>query len=450
MQIVAPTTPDARDNMLMLGALTLGLLFIANQRLHASYLHPACLFNGLWFALLSGLILAGEAFNPISDVTILIYMSGALSFTLGGTLVTRSAVGTPNLTRAALETRRINHMIDSGICISIALVPFYWSRLSMIAEISAHRVFLAGVRAAMVENQSETFGVFTYVLPAGLLLSLIAAAIDDGTRRARVRTIAISLITLGYYVSTGSRLGSELTLIGVAVIGCVRSRRLYLSRLFWAGALLLVIFTVPAILLNKGGNSRLSISDNAGNVAGSARLYLLGGLVAFDQIVTGNAPYIRPEYSLRPLYRVAQALDSSVEVPPQNLPFTQVPEVGNIYTIYCGYYVAFGWPGICIAMLTLGIALASIYERARAGSSQATVFYGLGAAFILISGAADSFLSGITFCIEATLFVAGLFFLARITPRRHKLEQTGVRSFVMIRSNLQSQRESAVRCLPLE
>lgn len=188
-----------------------------------------------------------------------------------------------------------------------------------------------------------------------------------------------------------------------------------------AGSLLLVIFTVPAIILNKGGNSRLSISDNTDGVAGSMRLYLLGGLVAFDQVVMGSAPYIRPEYSLRPFYRVAQLLDSAVEVPPQNLPFTQVPELGNIYTIYCGFYVGFGLPGICIAMLIIGIALSWIYEHARAGSTQATVFYGLGVAFILISGAADSFLSGMSFNIQAALFVYMVFFVARWAPRHQKL-----------------------------
>jgi oligosaccharide repeat unit polymerase len=331
-------------------------------------------------------------------------------------------------------------MVDAGICILLALLPFYWGRLSMIAEISAQRVFLAGVRAAMVENQKDSFGVFTYILPAALLLSLVAAAIDDGSRRARIRTFAIIGITLGYYALTGSRLGSALTLIGVAAIGCLRSRRLYFTRLFSACAVLLVVFTVPAILLNKGGNSHLSLSDNTGNVAGSMRLYLLGGLVAFDQVVTGSAPYIRPEYSLRPFYRVAQLLDPGVEVPPQNLPFTQVPEAGNVYTIYCGYYVAFGWLGTCIAMLILGFALAWIYEHARAGSSQATVFYGLGVASLLVSGAADSFLCGISFNAQAALFVSAVFLVARLAPRRHELDQPSTGRVVLIRANFQPQR----------
>ena len=428
---MATPTPGTRDSMLIFGALTLALLFIVNQRLHASYLHPACLFSGMWFALLTGLILAGDAFNPISGVTVLIYLSGALSFTLGGRLVTRSAVRRPRLPQPAFEVKRIGRMIDAGICILLALLPFYWSRLSMIAEISAHHVFLTGVRAAMVENQKDSFGVFTYVLSAGMLLSLIAAAVDDGSWWARIRTVAIIAITLGYYAVTGSRLGSEVTLIGVAAVGCLRSNRLYVGRLLLAGSLLLVIFTVPAIILNKGGDSRLSISDNAGGVAGSMRMYLLSGLVAFDQVVTGSAPYMRPEYSLRPFYRAAQVLDSTIEVPPQNLPFTQVPESGNIYSIYCGYYLGFGSPGICIAMLIIGIALAWIYERARAGSSQATVFYGLGVSFILISGAADPFLSGMSFNIQAVLFVYMVFLVARLAPRHQKLGRPRVGRLVL-------------------
>src|ERR1035441_7319031 len=252
IQRMATPTPGTRDSMLIFGALTLALLFIVNQRLHASYLHPACLFSGMWFALLTGLILAGDAFNPISGVTVLIYLSGALSFTLGGRLVTRSAVRRPRLPQPAFEVKRIGRMIDAGICILLALIPFYWSRLSMIAEISAHHVFLTCVRAAMVENQKDSFGVFTYVLSAGMLLSLIAAAIDDGSWWARIRTVAIIAITLGYYAVTGSRLGSEVTLIGVAAVGCLRSNRLYVGRLLLAGSLLLVIFTVPAIILRCG------------------------------------------------------------------------------------------------------------------------------------------------------------------------------------------------------
>lgn len=280
--------------MLIFATLTLAVLFIANQRLHASYLHPACIFSGLWLALLTGLILAGDAFNPISDITVLIYLSGAFSFTLGGRLVTRSAVRRPCLTQPALEVKRIGRIIDAGICILLALLPFYWSRLSMIAESSAHHVFLTGVRAAMVENQKDSFGAFTYVLPAGMLLSLVASAIDDGSRWARSRTFAIIAITLGYYAVTGSRLGSELTLMGVAAVGCLRSKRLHFGRL------LLVLLCYKALEDSRlpSGHGIVRFDDRRQSKDPDSRGHLPAGLdgdcqqTAHQRHLQGSSPAV--------------------------------------------------------------------------------------------------------------------------------------------------------------
>lgn len=430
--------------MLLFGVIALGLLFATSRYFFGSYMHPACLFTGLWFAFLLIILLAGEAFTPISYTTVLIYLCGALCFTIGSATVRRAnaTLARPiSRMRTVAATRRI---VSIGIWLLLALFPLYWKTLTAIAGSSTDPRFFAAVRAGMIEKQSEAFGAFKYLLPAAMLLSLIATATDDGSRRSRVRTVTMICITLAYYACTGSRLGALTTLFGVTAIGCLRAQRFPLKKLLLSCCLLLLLFAAPAILLNKGGDSAWGVRDNLYGVANSLRTYAVSGLISFDHVVQHRTAFIPDSrYALRPIYRVAQAFDDSVSPPEAILPETQVPEITNVYSLYFPYYVSFGWFGTFLFMSVNGAFLAWLYEGARAGSHQALVLYGLGVASIAISGNSDGLLSGASFWIQAAAFVQAVFWLSRTAPallrRTHRESNAVSLSAIASRSDIKYQ-----------
>jgi len=403
--------------MLLFGAIALALLVATNRYFYGSYMHPACLFTGMWFAFLSTLLLAGDAFDALSSTTVLIYLCGALSFTIGAAAVRWFSAAFSRPAHPTKSVTPMGRLITAGVWLLLALFPLYWNRLSAIAGSSTDPRFFAAIRSGMIEKQSEAFGAFKYVLPAAMLLSLTAAAIDDGSRRSRIRTGTMICVTLAYYACTGSRLGALTTLFGVIAIGCLRAKTLPLKKLILSCCLLVALFAAPAIFLNKGGDAAWGVRDNIDGVARSLRMYAVSGLVSFDQVVRTRTPFTPDSrYALRPFYRVAQEFDETVSPPEAILPETQVPEITNVYSIYFPYYISFGWFGTLLFMSVNGALLAWLYEHARAGSHPALVLYGLGAASIAISGNSDSLLSGASFWIQAAAFTQFVFWLSHAVP----------------------------------
>ena len=136
---------------------------------------------------------------------------------------------------------------------------------------------------------------------------------------------------------------------------------------------------------------------------------MLGGLVAFDKVVQDAAPASPPFYTLRFFYAVAQSLGWNTELPHIILPFSTVPDLTNVYTMYYPYYTDFGIAGLCLLTAIVGGALTALYRAARAGRPAAAVLYGLAFAFLLLSSSLEGFIVNLSYWIRATVFV-NLFF----------------------------------------
>jgi oligosaccharide repeat unit polymerase len=165
---------------------------------------------------------------------------------------------------------------------------------------------------------------------------------------------------------------------------------------------LAIVFTAPAVLLNKGGDPAKSLGENVSGVLGSLRHYTVSGLVAFDHVV--NDPSVFPPwFSFRFFFAVGRNLGLDVDVPPIILPFAATPAPTNIYTIYASYFADFGWIGVGVLMCVHGFVVTMLYQAAVRGRPEAVILFGLAVSNLMVSAAADGFLVGLSYWIQAVL-----------------------------------------------
>ena len=180
------------------------------------------------------------------------------------------------------------------------------------------------------------------------------------------------------------------------------------------------VFTVPAVLLNKGGNPLKSVGENASGVLESLRHYTVSGLVAFNDVVE-DANVLPRWSSLRFFFALGRDLGLDVDVPPIVLPFAPTPALTNIYTIYGTYLADFGLIGVGVLLTLHGFVVTMLYQAAIRGRPEAVILFGLAIAALAVSAAADSFLVALSYWIQAVLCTLAVYrwpLLARDRSRK--------------------------------
>ena len=166
--------------------------------------------------------------------------------------------------------------------------------------------------------------------------------------------------------------------------------------------MLAIVFTVPAVLLNKGGDTSKSIGENVSGVLESLRHYTVSGLVAFNDVV--DEPSVLPRWwSFRFFFALGRSIGLDVDVPPIILPFAPTPRLTNIYTIYASYFADFGLIGIGVLLCFHGFVVTMLYQAAIRGRPEGVILFGVAVAALVVSAAADGFLVALSYWIQAVL-----------------------------------------------
>jgi oligosaccharide repeat unit polymerase len=286
----------------------------------------------------------------------------------------------------------------------VAAFPFYWQRLQELQAASVFNDFWRAVREQTSSDPSTSnpLGSFKYLLGAASFMAMVAVYQNDGSRRARIRTALILAIALLYQFMTAARLGAMMTLFGVLAVSRLRSGRIHWKSWCVGAVLLAVVFTVPAVLLNKGGDPLKSVEENVSGVLESLRHYTVSGLVAFNDVV--DDPNVLPHWlSFRFFFALGHSFGMGVDVPPLVLPFTPTPMPTNIYTIYASYFADFGLIGVAVLMCAHGFVVTMLYQAAIRGRPEAVILFGLAVSELMVSAAGDGFLVGLSYWLQAGL-----------------------------------------------
>lgn len=393
-----------------------------NYRLTRAFHYPPTFFAILWAALLFGLYISGDFFYQISVETLTIFSLGVFMFSIGGLLVSHIYHNKPvnNLSYGLRDTSFTDRFLDIGLVVLLLAFPFYWRLLQQLGTMSGIEDFWIGLRAQTGSgDKSEAgLGIFSYLTAFSTFISWAAYYENDGTLYKRFRAYFLITISITYHALTVSRLGVMVTIFGIIGVTIVRFGKIRVRSMLIGIVTFVLVFSIPAIILNKGGSLDNDLSENAVSLLESFQLYTLGGLVAFNDVVA-SPDYIKSNWSsLRFFATIANLLGSNFNLSHSTiLDYTFTPRPTNVYTIYFPYYQDYGWAGIAIIMLVLGGLTTGIYTKAINRDPQAAVLYGLIFAGLMLSSFGEFFMTALSYWIQAIFFTFLLYKLPLLLKR---------------------------------
>jgi oligosaccharide repeat unit polymerase len=387
----------------------LACLSIMNYVHSKSYLYPPVIFSTVWAFLLLGLVLSGQVFYPLSFLALTIFFFGALAFSIGGLTalhITTHQRSADTVFSLDYGKSFINKVLNLGLVAQLAIAPLYFRQLKAMSSQSGAESLMVGVRLLTVlgTGKEASFGVFAYLIAIVTFLALVAFYECDDTFANRARAALYILIALVYQIMSASRTGAVLAVISLVIIAIIKSGRIRLRTAVAGVVVFLLVFSIPAVLLNKGGSLEQTVAENFYGIAESVRNYTLPSLVAFDQTLVAAEPSGKL-LSFRFFYALAHALGAKIDVPSPILEYTYTPLPTNVYTMYYFFYSDFGLAGTAIVMFALGILCTCVYLYAMNGEPRGVFLYAMVAASLILSGLNEPFLSAASFWIQAVLFV---------------------------------------------
>jgi len=392
----------------------LALLALFNFFQARSCLYPPTIFCSVWAMLLIGLTISGTTFYPLSFLALTIYFIGAVSFVCGG--ITAQILAThkeSELTDRFSQNDKsfVNHVLNWVLLAQVVIAPLYWQKLKSVSSLSGVDNLLIGLRiqtSAPDAGERVGLGIFAYLVAMMTFLTLIAVYEADSTPFKRYRACLYATIALGYQMITAARTGAVLLLISLTIISIIKAGKIKWKFATIGVFVFLLVFSIPAVLLNKGGGLELTVGENISSIAVSLRDYTLPSLVAFDRTITSpNQP--SGMISFRSIFSIANAFGARINLPPDVLEYTLTPIPTNVYTLYYHYYSDFRLTGTMIVLFVLGMISTFLYLNAMTGNPRGVILYGIMAACLILSGFTEHFLTSASYWIQAILIVSTIY-----------------------------------------
>jgi len=397
-----------------LAAIAFLALWFFTWRLSPSPLCPSMVFVGTWTLNILGLLLLSGTLYQVSPETLAIFFWGAVWFVAGTTMV--HAAGRPVQLRAFeldADARWFAERVLSISLVGCVLVfPIFVKAVITLASTRPGE-FLYSIRQASVDAGGSNLGIGwteNFVILSGFT-AMGWVYLYDRSRKARWIT-SIALVTaLSYGLLTGTKGGLIHLLLALLFVSWIKHGRLSRRAVLISGSALAVSVAIGFFVFNLAAEN-IAGARLVGSLIDIVRLYWLGNMVAFDNVVVNPHSVALVHPPERGLMLLANNLGARYDVPPLHALYVPAGPgmVTNTYTIYFSYFTAFGWLGTAAAMWLLGAFNAVAFRRAAAGSALAAMLYSLLAQRLVMSFHSEQFLLGINPFLKAMLFF-GLIFI---------------------------------------
>src|ERR1019366_5099999 len=127
------------------------IMYIVSRNL----LFPPVIFTGVWLISLVGVLLSGGFFYELYGTALLVYLTGAIAFSVGGALVLWLMGGNSNHAQIRVPNiysrRAIRRFLDIVLIILVAGLPLYWREISSDASDVSTELMLQTIRYNQVE-----------------------------------------------------------------------------------------------------------------------------------------------------------------------------------------------------------------------------------------------------------------------------------------------------------
>jgi oligosaccharide repeat unit polymerase len=394
--------------MILLVLIVLLCLSVLNHLVSRNILYPPFLFCITWFLSLTALALSGEAFYPVSAEALLVYMVGAVFFSIGGLYnLTVTKKNSPARSLGDRQHFRVHRILDIGLLVVIIGLPLYIMDIAKSVDLLDYYL-LAALRKTNVEASASSQRSFSVLKNLVVLSTLVALAMhyeNDGTAGRKWRSYLAIVVAVFYGVFTGSK-GWVTIVPTLAFISIVAGKKVKISTLALVSCGTLVLFSAGLLTVNfiYGG-----VDDpfrTAQLLAETVRNYWVGGLVAFNRIVEAPESIAAVQSLGRFFLETANSFGASFEIPSIFSDYTQISsgEDTNTYTIYYTYYMDLGWFGVILGMFMLGFGLSWVHRYAERNHPIAIFVSGTAAMGILLSFHAEHFVLGLNYYIKLIAF----------------------------------------------
>ncbi len=416
--------------MLLVTIFIFSVLLAMLYKMTKDLLFPPVIFTAVWLSSMIGVLISGDSMHEIGGPTYLVYLIGAISFSIGGVVIFNLKRGNikaadQNSALHSCDPRSIHTALDIALIIVIIGLPLYWREMRNLAGNAADSILLLSIRTKSVELQDErsTFSIVNNFSVLSLLIAVAMAYEMDGSNSRKWRAVIASVVSLAYGFMYATKTPIIYAILYVFFVTEIKRRKVNLKHLAAIISISATLFCIGIIIFNYAYMSFDGVWDMfTFAFGGMLQNYWLGPIVAFDQLVYNPHLIV----STQPIYRffleTARSLGMNVYVPPLHADFLSYSAYGdtNAYTIYLAYFKDYGWFGMVGLMLLLGAGLACIHKKALRGGPVAVQFYAMMCAGIVLSFSAEHFLLGLNFYIKAGIFY---YVLYKMVPAVHALRR---------------------------
>ncbi|HVV68976.1 MAG TPA: O-antigen polymerase [Gammaproteobacteria bacterium] len=406
-------------------AIIISIIGLINYRFSKKIFHPAVIFSGYWAILLLLLVVLPNDYYALSNKTLLIFTTGILCFSYGGFL-SRFVINSqsqPNYILSGTNETSSRSWIPStllaGLVLCVLLFPYYCYYLYQISLTHQHEFlqyhylnplskFFMTLRQAVVYNKG--LGIFKYLIAWFGFLSLVALIeyYSHKTLKNKLIVVGFFITVLLYCLLTTARMAVIYFLFSFFSMYFILVRKLELKKIFISGLFIICAFIIPAIIMHKGVhlNTGISSTSNLLSLIKNIELYLLGGIVAFNEtviypVLTIPFPH---DYSLSFFLKIAHLFNNDIIIPAAIFPYINIPDPTNVYTLFFSWFLDFDWPGIIILFSILGFITTLCFHYATRKNPIALMFYAHIVAGLLLSNFFDAFLVGLSFWLQLFIF----------------------------------------------
>jgi len=409
--------------MLLVTILSLSMLLAMLYKMSGDFLFPPVIFTAVWLSSMIGILLSWGSYYEIECTAYVVYLVGAISFSIGGALVFLLRRGningpTTNLADHTYNNHSIHSVLDIALLVAIVGLPLYWREMSNLAGGATDDLFLFNIRQKMVELADErtTLSVVRNCEILSILVSIAMAYEMDGTRSRRWRTVIAVAVTLMYGIISATKISLVTIILYIFFTYSIKRKHVNAKTLVAMILICIIIFFAGMLTFNYAPMFFASTTDMLAFLFRSMLgAWWLGGIVAFSQIA--ETPNI--VISTQPIYRffleTARSLGINVYVPPKFAEYLNYSPYAdtNAYSIYFCYFKDYGWAGMVILMLFLGAALVILYRKALRGGPVAVQFYAMMCSGLVLSFHSEHFFLGLNFYLKAAIFY---YVLYKIVP----------------------------------
>lgn len=341
---------------------------IINIIYYRDALVPGAMQPLLWSLLLVGASFAQEDYFYLSQDTLFLCVAASLLFQAGfGIAMSLQSFARPRA--AAVDPVACLRFRNALLAVALLVLPFFVRTAYTLATTGPVNDMAFNLRYSLSE-EGRGYGLLAYGVTLALFVVILEATFFD--RQRKWRLVGTCMVSAVFCVLMTGRT-FVLALLVCCLFPFIIERKISPMR----GLLLLTVVFLPAfylysVTLGKDGGSGMA------SITQVFKLYLFGGLFAFDKMTHSFAPLEEGANLFRALYIAVDMISPPANVAPLVDSYEYIPEPTNVYTVFSKAFRDFGTIGVAIYMVFVGALYGVLYKQARMGS----VYY----RFLLVYG----------------------------------------------------------------